>query len=148
MQEDKISLDNKVEDFEAAIRAYRGLLERLRNELVKEVERAPANAKEAVATLKVIRLKKPDEIWVVLGHHNDYIVIPFAYCSCPHFTIHVVGMGWHKPCYHLVAVELARRSNRFRDLSEKLSRDELYEIVYEVLYEGRSRLLRRLIYSG
>lgn len=141
-------MDNKVEDFTVAAKAYKGLLEKLREELVRGVERAPPSAKEVVAALKVIRLRKPDEIWVVLGHNNDYIVIPSTYCSCPHFTIHVIGMGQHKPCYHLVAVELARRSNRFRDLSEKLSRDELYEIIYEVLYEGRSRLLRRLVYRG
>ncbi|HID65699.1 MAG TPA: hypothetical protein EYH08_05130 [Pyrodictium sp.] len=141
-------MDNEVESFTLASKAYKGLLEKLRGELAREVENAPASAREAVASLKVIRLKKPDEIWAVLGRHNDYIVIPSTYCSCPHFTIHVVGMSWHKPCYHLVAVELAKRSNRFRDLSEKLTRDELYEIVYEILYEGRSRLLRRLVYGG
>ncbi len=122
-------------------------LETLREKLVKLSETPPAQARSAVGELKVVKISStPLELWVVIGRESDYLVIRGTYCSCPHFAIRVVGRESPTPCYHLVAVEMAIRQKRFHDLSLSLSKDELIDIVLEIIAGTRSTTLRRKLY--
>ncbi len=119
----------------------------LRENILKMSEVPPSSAKSVVGELKVIKISQaPLELWVVMGRESDYLVIRGTYCSCPHFTIRVVNGETAMPCYHLVAVEIAVRQRRFHDLSLSLSKDELQDIVLEVLAGSRSTTLRRKLY--
>ncbi len=91
-----------------------------------------------------MRVAVKPERWIVIGRHGDYIVIPGSYCSCPGFQAYVWGRVG-RPCYHLVAVELARRSGGFTDLAGRLDPDTLSTIVYEATGSGRSPTLRRIL---
>lgn len=124
-------------------------LEQLRVRLKRLLEKPPAKALQAVASGRVVRLaSEPLEVWLVLGEHGDYIVIPGTYCSCPHFTIRVVAQGSTMPCYHLVAVELAKRLDKFIDLSGKLSSSEREEIIFETIVSERALTARRIIFKS
>ncbi len=119
----------------------------LRENILRISEVPPSSAKSAVRELKVVRISQaPLELWVVMGRESDYLVIRGTYCSCPHFVIRVVNGETTMPCYHLVAVEMAIRQGRFHDLSLSLSKDELQDIVLEVLAGSRSTTLRRKLY--
>ncbi len=121
-------------------------LERLREEIERLVEKPPGKAVEAVGGFHVVRLSiEPVEQWLVIGENSDYIVLSKTYCSCPHFIVRVVGQEAPTPCYHLVAVEVAKRTNRFIDLSLYLGPREVLEIVFEAVYAKRSKTLRRIL---
>ncbi|NOZ88474.1 MAG: metal-binding protein [Crenarchaeota archaeon] len=101
------------------------------------------------STLRLARLQRsPVELWAAMGREADYILVPGTYCSCPHFRYRVAPGETVEPCYHLVALEIARRTGRFHDLSETLSPEEVEAVVAEVLAHGRSPLLRRLLHRG
>ncbi|ABM80933.1 hypothetical protein [Hyperthermus butylicus] len=120
----------------------------LRDRLRRAIESPSPEARAAQGELRVVRLARmPVELWVVLGRESDYLVVPGTYCSCPHFMIHVLGMGQLEPCYHLVAVELARRTGRFHDLSETLLPEKLADIVLEIVAGARTVTLRRILYG-
>ncbi len=115
-------------------------------EVSKATDNPPPKALQVVGELRVIRISRaPLDEWVVLGDTGDYLVLPRLYCSCPHYMINVATGRTVKPCYHLVAVELAKSLNRFIDLSEMLTRDTLVELVFEVLVSQRSKTLRQLL---
>jgi predicted nucleic acid-binding Zn finger protein len=106
----------------------------------------PPKAIKAVVERRVVRLTaKPVEKWVVMGETGDYLVIPMTYCSCPLFTFKWIPGQTDKPCYHLVAVELAKRSGIYHDLSGKLDARTLSELVRELLLQGRSSSLRKYL---
>lgn len=121
-------------------------LESLREKLIKLSETPPAQARSAVGELKVVKIASIPELWVVIGRESDYLVIRKTYCNCPHFTIRVIGGESSTPCYHLIAIEMAIRQGRFHDLSLSLSKDELIDIVLEILAGTRSTTLRKRLY--
>ncbi len=85
------------------------------------------------------------ERWAVIGRTGDYLVIPMLFCSCPAFTARfAVGLS-DRPCYHLVAVELARRRGGYVDVSGRVDGKLLAQLVAELLYQRRSPTLRRLL---
>ncbi len=121
---------------------YKGLSEAIRSLL----DRPPEKAVAAMNLLKVVLLTRvPNDIWLVIGEHADYIVVPLKFCSCPHYMISMLTGSMGKPCYHLIAVELARDLRRYIDLSKVLDADTVNAIVIEAIYEGRSRTLRRVL---
>lgn len=121
------------------------LRERIR-ELGEEVHGVAA---ATAGEMRAIRVSvQPVELWIVMGRGADYVVVPGTYCSCPHFTTRVVGQEINEPCYHLVAVEIAKRSRRFHDLSASIDGDKLIDILLETLLENRTRTLRRILYQS
>ncbi len=123
-------------------------LKKLLRALQRAMDRPPPKAKVAAATSRVILLsKKPIERWLVLGERGDYIVVSRHYCSCPDFTIRTVMMYRSKPCYHIVAVELARKQGKYHDLSSRLTSRKLAEIIYEVIVMRSSSQIRRLMHE-
>jgi len=120
----------------------------LRRRIRERGEEGKGAGAAAAREMRAIRVStSPVELWIVLGRESDYVVIPGTYCSCPHFTIRVVGQETEEPCYHLVAVEIARRSGRYHDLSAALDGGKLVDVLLETIFEGRTRTLRRLLYQ-
>ncbi len=102
---------------------------------------------EALQGARYVRISREPEIWVYIGRNEDHVLVPRLYCSCLDFLVNVVGRRRGSPCYHLVGLELARRSGRTRDLSKKLG-EKAPTIVLEVLTRGFSGALRRLVARG
>jgi len=104
---------------------------------------------EAITARRFVRLVIDkdgliNELWVFIGKERDYILIPCLYCSCPDFTINVLSKGVKKFCYHLVALEIARRSNAYKEL--EVEPNDLVKIVLEIVINNFSSYLRRLLY--
>lgn len=57
--------------------------------------------------------------WVIVGRERDYLVLPEApYCSCEDFYFRVLHR--QKPrCYHLEALEIARREKIYEEIEEE-----------------------------
>ncbi|KSW12385.1 hypothetical protein CF15_06555 [Pyrodictium occultum] len=120
----------------------------LRRRIARRSEEARGQEAAAAGEMRAVRIaRSPVELWIVMGRESDYIAIPGTYCSCPHFTIRVAGGESSEPCYHLVAVDIARRTGRFHDLSMVLRGDKLVDVLLETIFEGRTRTLRRLLYQ-
>ncbi len=125
-----------------------GTLGELRRRILEEAKAPGGKALEAAETGRAVLLAGTEpQLWVVLGEEADYIVVPLTYCSCPHFTIRVIGERDTKPCYHIVAVEAVRRGVAGRLVAVEPSRSEVADILAETLLTGRSRTLRRLLHG-
>jgi predicted nucleic acid-binding Zn finger protein len=119
----------------------------LRKRILARAEVASGDEQWLVGMLRLVRVQRfPVELWVALGKESDYILVPYMFCSCPHFTIRVTGGVNLEPCYHLVATHIALSTGRFHDLSEALSPDDVEAILLEILTYGRSTLLRKVLY--
>ncbi len=104
----------------------------------------PPNSLDLVRLRRIVKLLINDkEFYVVMGRAGDYLVFPRMYCSCKDFEFNVVIRGRKKSCYHLIGLEEALRRKSYREV--KLRSDELVKIVFECVYEGRSRSLRKLL---
>ena len=71
---------------------------------------------------------KPSErvVWVVVGRHRDYTVLPSAdFCTCDDFFFRVMK-GEKRLCYHIVAQKLAEALGRFEVFEES---DEMYSVL-------------------
>ena len=89
--------------------------------LSKEYGKLMDEAEKAVSEERVkLYIFKPSgrRRWIVVGKHQDYLVLPDAgYCSCSDFFFRV--MSGEKPtCYHLIAVKLARKKKRYEVIEE------------------------------
>lgn len=119
----------------------------LRKRILARAEVASGDEQWLVGMLRLVRVQRfPVELWVALGKESDYILVPYMFCSCPHFTIRITGGVNLEPCYHLVAAHIALSTGRFHDLSEALSPDDVEAILLEILTYGRSTLLRKVLY--
>jgi len=77
------------------------------------------------------------------GRDRDYFIIRKRFCTCKDFEFNVVLRRRKPACYHLVAAELAERSGVARKL--RLSINDFYDIMYELILDGRSNTLRKLL---
>jgi len=79
---------------------------------------------EAYSTVKAGRVKKyifkPSGrvVWIVVGRHMDYLVLPQAnYCTCDDFFFRVLDQ--EKPmCYHILAVKIANLTQKYETIEE------------------------------
>ena len=104
---------------------------------------------EAVTSKRFIKLKIKNlriEYWGYMGKERDYLLIPCLYCSCPDFTINVLSKRIRDFCYHLVALELARRKHMYKELF--IDSKDLVIIVFEIITRSFSPYLRKLIYRA
>ena len=127
---------------------YRRVREACSEEVIREYSRYD-KVIEALSKRRFVRLilknsDVPREYWIFLGKDRDYILIPCMYCSCPDFTINVLSRRSKNFCYHLVALEIARRSSAYREL--QVGAQEFKKIVLEVLIDGMSLTIRKLLY--
>lgn len=124
------------------------LIASLRKRILERAETAHSDEQWLAGMLRLVRLQQyPIELWVALGREYDYIIIPYMFCSCPHFVIRVTGGASLEPCYHLVAVHIALSTSRFHDLSKTLTSDTVEAILLEIITHGRSSLLRKVLYG-
>lgn len=90
------------------------LTEESEKKMKKEAEKAVSDGRVKLYIFKPSNRKR----WIVVGRHQDYLVLPDAgYCSCSDFFFRV--MSGEKPtCYHLIAVRLARKMGRYEVIEE------------------------------
>ena len=64
---------------------------------------------------------KPSNIvrWVVNGHNNDYLLIESSFCTCKDFLFKAIMKKNIPSCYHLLAREIAERTNKFTEIVEE-----------------------------
>ena len=102
---------------------------------------------EAITSKRFIKFKTNNlatEYWGYLGKERDYILIPCLYCSCPDFIINVLSKRIRDFCYHLVALEIARKKHMYRELS--INERDLIIVIFEIITRSFSPYLRKLIY--
>ena len=107
------------------------------------VKNPPDKAIELVRLKRIIKLISGSGkiIYIALGTTGDYLLIPKLFCTCKDFELNVIIRRTKGACYHLIALELALKSNSFREL--RVNDDTLNDIIYEVLFNGRSVTLRK-----
>ncbi len=111
-----------------------------------------SNMHEPLTMAKMKRFIVPriggDEAPVLLyiGVHRDHIIVFPFFCSCKHFVIRVMSEKRDKYCSHLLGARLAAEKKWYRVID--VSFKELWGIVTEIIYYGRSKTLRRKLYSG
>ena len=107
------------------------------------VKNPPDKAIELVRLRRIIKLisESGKIIYIALGTTGDYLLIPKLFCTCKDFELNVVIRRTKGTCYHLIALELALKSNSFREL--RVNDDVLNDIMYEILFGGRSVTLRK-----
>ncbi len=85
------------------------------------------------------------KLWVYIGVERDHIVVPETYCSCKHFIIRVMSEKETPVCIHLLAQRLALEKKMYRVVEVDI--DSYVSIVREIIEYGRSRILRKKLYS-
>ncbi len=104
----------------------------------------PLNSVELARLKRVIKLvSEGSEVYIVMGKRGDYIAIPKTFCSCKDFEINVIMRSRRRPCYHLIGLELAIKNELIKEV--RVSEEDLVNIVFECVYEGKSRTLRRVL---
>jgi len=100
---------------------------------------------EALRAGRFIRLVSVDgvEVYVFRGVERDYIVSPCRFCMCYDFIINVLGKRSKVVCYHIVGFEIAQRRGKLRVV--RVSSEELADIVLEIVLQGFSATLRRVL---
>ena len=116
---------------------------RVAKAIVEGVKNPPDKAIELVRLRRIIKVISGSGkiIYIALGTTGDYLLIPKLFCTCKDFELNVVIRRSKGTCYHLVALELALKSNSFREL--RVDDGTLNDIMYEVLFSGRSVTLRK-----
>jgi predicted nucleic acid-binding Zn finger protein len=90
---------------------------------IKDIEQLEtlfgARVKKALELVGANRVKKyifqPSGIvrWVVNGHQDDYLIIEHSFCSCKDFLFHALMKQTTPSCYHLLAREIAERTEKY-----------------------------------
>lgn len=92
---------------------------------------------------RITSLSPTHNVYVFQGEDEDYILIPFMYCSCPDFRIRVIAKGEKKYCYHLLSLCLSINNEMIDHLGT--SEDNvIYTILEEIIKAGKSHTLRSL----
>ncbi len=85
-------------------------------------------------------------IWLYIGTRSDHIIVPRLYCSCKHFVIRVMSEKQSLGCIHIVGQKLAEEKRLYRVI--EMSHKEYLEAIYEIIRYGRSRVIRKILYSS
>ena len=104
----------------------------------------PPRSKVAIRERRVVRVNVEGRSFTFFkGRDRDYFIVRRYFCTCKDFEFNVVLRRKRPACYHLVATEVAEREGTVREL--RLSTDELYDIMYELILDGKSNTLRKLL---
>ncbi len=85
-------------------------------------------------------------VWFYIGERSDHVVVPSLFCTCKHFIIRTMCERVERYCNHILAQRIAWAKKWYREIN--VTRYELYIIIEEIIEHGRSRMLRKKIYSG
>lgn len=104
----------------------------------------PPRSRTAIREKRVMRVSVRGRNFTFFkGRDRDYFIVRRFLCTCKDFEFNVVLRRRRPACYHLVATEIAERMGTVREL--RLSTDEFYDIVYELILDGKSNTLRKLL---
>lgn len=97
---------------------------------------------------RFILISKYPELWVYMGKHGDHLILSSKgsplYCSCKGFRMQIEKRTY-KGCSHTYALKIAIKSNRFRDLSGKITISDLNKIIEEIMEMDYSSYLREIL---
>lgn len=97
---------------------------------------------------KFILINKYPKIWVYLGTHGDHLLISLEdssiYCSCKGFRMSLEKKD-KKGCSHIYALRIAYSHKKYRDISDKITFEELNKIIEEIMELDYSYLLRNIL---
>lgn len=103
-------------------------------------EELDSKALEAIRESRVkLYIFKPSgrRIWIVVGRHGRYLVLPRAeYCTCNDFFFRVMN-GEKTSCYHLLAVKKAVEEESYSIIERE---DTAYMKILEDLLKGEDRI--------
>lgn len=85
------------------------------------------------------------KMYVFKGIDRDYLVSPCRMCTCSDFIINFVGRKRDYPCYHVVGFIIAEKQNKLNYV--ELDHNTLISIVNEIVFQGFSSKLRKIIKS-
>lgn len=104
----------------------------------------PPRSKVAIRERRVVKVSVGGRSFTFFkGRDRDYFIVGRFFCSCKDFEFNVVLRRRRPACYHLIATEVAERIGAVREL--RLGADEFYDVVYELILDGKSNTLRKLI---
>jgi len=104
----------------------------------------PPRSKAAIREKRVVKAHVNGRDFTFFkGKDRDYFLIRRLFCTCKDFEFNVVLRRKKLACYHLIATEVAERESAIKEL--RLSADEFYDIMYEIVLNGRSNILRKLL---
>ncbi len=104
----------------------------------------PPRSKAAIREKRVIRVSVGGRSFTFFkGSDRDYFIVRRFFCTCKDFEFNVALRRRRPACYHLVATEVAERKGAVKEL--RLSTDEFYDIIYELILDGKSNTLRKLL---
>ncbi len=91
---------------------------------------------EALAFKRIKKVVSRDlEYFIFDATTEAHLVIPAMYCSCLDFLINVAIKCSRKYCYHLLAVEYAKRRGRY--IEKRLTLEEALQKAYRIIISGR-----------
>lgn len=100
-------------------------------------EELDSKALEAIRENRVkIYIFKPSgrKLWIVVGRHGRYLVLPRAeYCTCNDFFFRVIS-GEKPSCYHIIAVKKAIREETYSVVEKE---DASYARILEDLLDKK-----------
>lgn len=84
--------------------------------------------------LKYVFLPSGNEIWVIMGKTDEYLVIPGLYCSCYDFYFNAILRKKDICCYHVIAQILCEKLGKFSTFYK--SDDNLNDYLEDLLDIG------------
>lgn len=104
----------------------------------------PPRSKAAIREKRIVRAHVNGRDFTFFkGKDRDYFLVRRLFCTCKDFEFNVVLRRKKPACYHLIATEVAEREGTVKEL--QLSTGEFYDIMYELILNGRSNTLRKLL---
>lgn len=79
------------------------------------IERYGARGERAIKAVKVDRVKRYKDFWVVVGHLDEYIVNE-QYCACKDYAYRISRTGGL--CWHAIAVRIAEITGQYESYDE------------------------------
>lgn len=111
-------------------------------------EKWEKKVKEEGLSNKFILISKEPELWVFLGEHGDHLILSkndtAIYCSCKGFRMEIEKKS-NKGCTHVYALKIAKKFNKFRDVSANISIEELNKIIEQIMELDYSSYLRTIL---
>ena len=100
-------------------------------------------AVSSVYEKRIVKLDPNLDIYVFQGEDEDYLIIPYIYCSCPDYRIRVLAKGEKSYCYHLLALCLAITNNMYVHI-KSVEDNVIYIVIKEIIMTGKSYTLKSL----
>jgi predicted nucleic acid-binding Zn finger protein len=120
------------------------LPERCRGLAVSMPENSVKKAVVSALSRRLYLIHRDPEIYFFLGEERDHILLKSRFCNCMDFLLNVVIRRKRVSCYHLLALCISLEKG---SLVEHIVGDKvlLMRIIREVVIEGRSRLMRKIL---